>query len=128
MYAENPDCPFCGVRMILPEDIGFDLRRDGRGEMRQFIKAELDNMCTIEHIYSKLNPLRNSPEIKDMPKYMICCKKCNNARGRAEEAALGIEVLRQRSTRGEVTGAGFEPAFLGPKPKVITIILSGNET
>lgn len=81
MFKDNPNCPFCNVLMVLPES----LSDSSRGQ---------NNMCTIEHIYSRLNPLRNRNNRNEI---MILCMKCNANKARAEEKVLGLNNLQKRS-------------------------------
>ncbi len=83
LFNENPHCPFCGVLMVLPESLP---------DYGPRIKVFPDNLCTIEHLFSKLNP-----EKPKQGKTMICCKKCNEDRARAEESKLSIEEKQQRA-------------------------------
>jgi hypothetical protein len=128
LYKKNPICPFCGVKMILPEDIGFIKTMDNQ----QALKENPDNLCTIEHIYSRFNPKRKNPNIIGERRRMICCKKCNMARGRQEEICLGVAGLKKHAEQirlrkqKEDTGIGLEPIFEESKSSVIALIRSGN--
>lgn len=84
LWVKNPHCVYCGVETVMPLDI---------------IEMGLDsapNMATIDHEYSKLNPLRYSAQ----QKYYLCCNLCNGYRAQLEESKLSIEELRIRSRRG----------------------------
>lgn len=100
LYAENPYCPFCGVKMILPEDVGFVDIVHGDGTLTQNLKYAPDNLCTIEHLYSRFNPQRQTRNQNNERRRIICCKKCNQDRGRQEELNVGIDELRRRSREG----------------------------
>lgn len=78
MFTKNKLCVFCGVEMILPEDVPFHKTKKGWG------KRQPPNMCTIEHLYSRLNPLRGQPELTEGARVIICCRKCNVERARWE--------------------------------------------
>lgn len=115
LYEIDPLCPFCGVKMILPQDVPH--------------QTYPDNLCTIEHIYSRFNPKRSKPNLNGERRRMICCRKCNMARGRKEELALGIEGLKEHAARKEkskVTGSGIKPLFDESKSSVIVPIRSGS--
>jgi hypothetical protein len=121
LYNQNPNCPFCGIKMILPEDV----------ELKT--KTYPDNLCTIEHIYSKFNPLRQTPNTNGERRRIVCCKKCNMIRGREEELSLGVEGLQRHAQqkrlkrKSKVTEAGFEPTSLGSKPNALKpVTLLGN--
>jgi hypothetical protein len=53
------------------------------------------NGLTIEHIYSRYNPLRRTPGFEG--RNIICCSACNQARNKDEEKRLGKEYLKQRA-------------------------------
>lgn len=75
--------------MVLPGDIAYTIKENG-------IKAlnyHPDNLCTIEHPYSKLSPYRR--DVKKHPRrLMICCRKCNEERGNEEYRQLSKEEKR----------------------------------
>ena len=82
LYEENPNCPECGCHMIMSEDVT--------------TKTQPDNMCTIDHTYGRLHPEHG----KKQQEFTIMCNKCNFLKGRDDEQAVGIEVLRERSSYG----------------------------
>jgi hypothetical protein len=84
----NPYCPRCGVKMILPEDLP---------NYGPKLKVIPDNMCTLEHVHSRLNPLRGVP----FPNTILCAK-CNHEEGRKDELTAGINELHRRSLRGKI--------------------------
>ena len=95
LYEQNPFCPDCNVKMILPEEIGFNVTKSGVRKL----KYTPDNLCTIEHKYSKVNPQRKEPVNNEM-RWLICCKKCNGERGLNDiKTHLTIEEERARSKR-----------------------------
>lgn len=100
LYEENPYCPFCEVKMILPEDVGFEEIRHTDGTITHNLKYVPDNLCTIEHLYTKFDPNRTTKNTSNEKRRIICCRKCNMARGRQAELQVGIEELRRRSTEG----------------------------
>lgn len=68
--------------MILPQEItGFPK-----------MKVVPDNMCTIEHFYSRLNSRRGKVRGETTT---ICCTKCNNQRSFDEHLKLTKEELNQ---------------------------------
>lgn len=84
LFKENPLCPFCGVKMVLPEDTGQEPR---------FMKNPPDNLCTIEHLYTRYNPKRFENRTEE-PFTIICCRKCNMIRGKEEELKHGQNIKR----------------------------------
>ena len=77
LYNENPFCPKCNVKMILPEEIGFiDLPNGNRK-----LKYEPKNLCTIEHKYTKLEAERVKPNYTNEIRHSLLCKLCNNLNG-----------------------------------------------
>lgn len=68
LYKQNPYCPFCGIKMILPEEIGFRIVNN-----KKILNDTPANMCTIEHTQHKGSDLKGLPNSN-----IICCKKCNN--------------------------------------------------
>lgn len=85
LWKENPHCFYCKCLTILPEDLPVE-----HGYASGKLKNVPDDMATIEHIYSRLNPSR---WIRG--KRVLACYKCNNEKSREEELALPIEVRRQ---------------------------------
>lgn len=89
MFDKNPNCPQCGVLMILPET----LPRDEKGR----VKVWPLNTCTYEHGRSRLDPLRK----KEEPfRNKIRCLKCNNMNGENDvKKFLTLDEIRDRSKR-----------------------------
>src|SRR3972149_5057373 len=85
LYHNNPYCPRCGILMILPEDL-----TDYGPKMKNLP----ENMCTIEHTFSRLDALRQQPFPNS-----ILCNKCNNEVGKLDEKNIGLNELRIRSNR-----------------------------
>ena len=84
LFNENPYCHICNVKMILP---------NGKN-------SNLKNLCTLEHICSRLNPARTEKWVSKeryIGKTTILCKKCNNDKGNREYNNLPIEELWRRS-------------------------------
>lgn len=77
LYNENPFCPDCKKKMILPEDVGFITLANGCRKL----KTSPKNLCTIEHIYTVNHPKRRQPNTNNEERWMILCKKCNKIRG-----------------------------------------------
>lgn len=71
--------------MVLPEDL------PNYGPKMKYLP---DNMCTFEHIHSRLNPLRGVP----FPN-TILCNKCNQEENNIDMLSVGIDELRERSKR-----------------------------
>lgn len=93
LWIKDPHCVYCGVETILPDDC------NEKG------KPAPPNMATIDHKYSKLNPLRNVVK----QEYLLCCNLCNNYRGQIEQDKLSIDELRMRSRKGFRNGKRQQP-------------------
>lgn len=88
LYYQNPYCPRCGVEMILPKDIP----KNKKG----YLKYEPDNLCTLEHKYTRFEEKRGSKKNSNG----ILCKKCNREVAAEKEInMLSIEERRRRSGR-----------------------------
>jgi len=62
--TQKGKCYYCGCSTIKPEDIP-------KGSSNK------DTMATLEHVYSKYNPLRGlEPQV-----YVLSCFKCNHEKG-----------------------------------------------
>lgn len=94
LWKENPHCSFCGVLTILPEDVS-----------RKTKAPDPDNMATIEHVYSRLNPHRNIKDKEERrraqkeefgQRRILSCRKCNLERSEKEQSELSIDEKRQR--------------------------------
>jgi len=86
MMAADPHCCYCGTELV-------HFNPGPRLRKREPLP---DNFVTIEHVNSRNQgsprPLRGQ--------WKLACKRCNEERGAAEEAALPIEELHRRSGRG----------------------------
>lgn len=85
LWIKNPYCVYCGIETILPED-----HKQKRGV------PVPKNVATIDHKYSRYNPMRNI----EKQELLLCCNLCNNYRAQIEEEKIPIEELRIRSQRG----------------------------
>lgn len=84
LWRTNPHCYYCGNLTELPPHM-------------QHLKNQKDHYATIEHIYSKYNPLRRTPNTTMEQRHVLACYKCNQEKARQDELAVGIEELRRRS-------------------------------
>lgn len=84
LWSENPYCVYCGIETILPDD-----HRQRRGV------PVPKNVATIDHKYSRYNPMRNV----EKQELLLSCNLCNNYRAQLEEDKIPIEELRTRSQR-----------------------------
>lgn len=100
LWAKDPHCIYCGIETILPDDC------NEKG------KPAPPNMATIDHKYSRLNPLRNVVK----QEYLLCCNLCNNYRGQVEQDKLSIEELQRRSRKG------FDRPYSKKRQRVKTIV------
>jgi len=94
MWQSNPYCHWCGCLTILTND--------------PFIKGnENPRMATVDHLYSKYNPMRFVRPLPGERRRVLSCCECNAKRQADETKALTLEELRRR-------GAGY---CLNPKGK-----------
>ncbi len=93
LFYENPFCPDCGVKMILPDDIPKVTSKHEKGQLGN-LKYFPDNLCTIEHLFTKFEPNKRKAN-REM--VTILCKKCNEIHGRKSELKAGIDVLHEKS-------------------------------
>jgi len=97
LHKLNPNCAYCGIETILPEDVpNADFHK---GIMR--IKIVPPNMATIEHIYSKLDPRRKEPNLTNEARWILVCTLCNGYKAQLEQDRLSREELWKRSGRKE---------------------------
>lgn len=82
LFKDNPHCHYCKVKTELYEDLR------NRGTFKGVHVP--DNMATIEHIYSTLNPKRYT--VKYMDNIVLACNKCNQTKITEESIALPQEV------------------------------------
>jgi hypothetical protein len=67
--------------------------------LRRHEKAP-DDMATLDHLYSRLNPERK-PNLCGEERTVLACWGCNFERGKDEYAQLSIEEKRKRSNHHE---------------------------
>lgn len=99
LWVKDPHCHYCGIETILSHD------------MPQGV-TYVPNMATVDHVYSKLNPLRDRVQ----QKFVLACNLCNNYRARLEEDKLTIEEKWDRSKRGHRDGVPQIP--INPNKKI----------
>lgn len=88
LYKQNPFCPDCSVKMILPEEVGFITLKNGNRRL----KSQPKNLCTIEHKYTRLDPRRRERNCNSELRWSLLCAKCNNNKGRVDhDRRLKIE-------------------------------------
>jgi hypothetical protein len=73
MWNENPHCHWCGCKTQIFESPN---------------KSCPPNGATIDHLISRLNPLRYKLEYYPQELFVLSCYSCNQNRGRKEEAEL----------------------------------------
>ena len=83
LFEENPFCHWCGKAVIKLE-----------GEWGRNIQP---NLATLDHLYSRLHPLRTAPRPND-PAFVLACYKCNHKRGEEECRSLPLEEQWVRSS------------------------------
>jgi hypothetical protein len=98
LMSKNPYCYWCGQKLVYFDNNG------GRVP---------DNFATIDHLYSKLDGRRFDPKMK-CKTLVLSCFKCNQERGKKEDAELG---KLERWVRG-----GKFPRYLKPFKNILTVI------
>lgn len=85
MFRRDSHCYWCGIQTVL----------EGEGEL---------NQATIDHLYSKLHPLRptyhTSGHDRTAVLHVLACAQCNQARGLADE--LGRIFVPELESRKEI--------------------------
>ncbi len=97
LYNQNPYCPNCGTKMILPEK--------GEGKFKH-----KNNEATIEHLNNKYHlKERRKPQLSEegrkscetrKGRTILLCRECNEALANEETKKLPLEELHERSGRG----------------------------
>lgn len=57
------------------------------------------NTATLEHLYSRWHPLRQTKPAPGERRVVMACHRCNNDRGRHEQLSRPIELRHQESNR-----------------------------
>jgi hypothetical protein len=103
MFRRDPHCYWCGVLTVL----------DAEGQ---------SNHATVDHLYSKLHPLRaskhKSGHERDNVLHVLACHKCNQARGEADsKGRVFIPKIKERREVAELCSAVIGGAqYPDPKP------------
>lgn len=93
--AQGGKCFWCARATLLPGHDGYFRTKQG---------ALSGYAATVDHIYSKLHPLRYQFQAShDMP-YVMACSTCNNKRSKAECQQLHRLISRLDKERREHTG------------------------
>lgn len=79
-------CYWCKVPMSQPS----------RGPDRHKRKNFADNEATLDHLDSRLSPTRRQRCDGEL-RHVVACRRCNEQRGKEEQAALPREELWRRS-------------------------------
>ncbi len=87
LMAADPHCHWCGCEVIY-----------WKPQRREKVPP---NFATIDHVWSRI---QGRPR---QGRWVLACARCNEARGAAEEAALGKAELQRRSLRGPGAGAAY---------------------
>lgn len=94
LFKQNPFCPECDVKMVLPEEVGYVIERNGG---RKNLKENPDNLCVLTRKYKKFESERQDNLTKEI-RWTICCHKCNHKNSiEVENKILTIEEKRKRS-------------------------------
>ena len=78
MFSENPYCRICGVKMVHPDEIGYE----GSNRLLEYP----DNLLTYEHWNTKLESGRSKGDFKNI----VVCLKCNQ--GRNDDSMRGVPI------------------------------------
>jgi len=81
----NGLCYWCKRKTILPNELLKKYNTDQSGEIPQ---EALYKMATIEHIYSRFHPKRNSNNDSHEERLKLSCYECNHERGKKEKHLL----------------------------------------
>jgi 5-methylcytosine-specific restriction endonuclease McrA len=91
LWKKDPHCFWCGKLTV----------DDGRNN---------SDSATIDHVRSRLHPLRKEPNCERQSRLVLACKDCNNARAFYENQTLGIPELRARADKyGQKFNFNFVP-------------------
>lgn len=85
LFKMNPHCYHCGCKLVLP--------------MGEPHKTEPENSATLEHIRTRLNPLRQELNDGVSTRTVLSCWKCCNKGAADEQGELPKEELWKRSGR-----------------------------
>ena len=91
LWEQNPHCCYCDCLTILPEDLPEEYFKVSSNGLQQQAKALPDNTATIEHVYSRLNPLRR----KRAGILLLSCLKCNLDKSITEHSQFPKEFLSE---------------------------------
>lgn len=84
LLSENPYCHWCGKGVF-----EYKVQKGN---------TEPDDMATLDHLRSRLHPLKRAPNGGE-PLTVLSCRKCNHLRGAEEERSLELEKLHKCSGR-----------------------------
>ncbi len=96
-HAQGRRCYYCHVEMRNDWDTFTYIAQNGQRKVDPN-KQLPENMATLEHLDSRLSPLRGTfpPNVR---RHVVACRMCNNRRGIQEQAQLSMEDLHERSQR-----------------------------
>lgn len=100
MWRANPHCYWCGVETVLIEG--------HHGQQKP------SNMATIDHLYSRLHPLRHTQPRRGgggERRLVLACDECNQRRARAEEQRLSMDEKHRRSGRAPMSHPDQRSAY-----------------
>lgn len=90
LYVEsNGLCNYCGTKTEFP-----------KGEENDGTPT----LATIDHLYSRFNPYRWTPNLSNEKRHVLSCFRCNQMRARLEEIVqfLMDETFYLESTESEI--------------------------
>lgn len=93
LHHSDPHCHWCGVETITPKAITkrYEIYKLPAKERKKELYPP--NMATVDHLYSRLNPVRAyyKRTKRDIP-VVLSCAQCNHERGVEEHRHLTKEV------------------------------------
>lgn len=118
LWNEDPHCRRCGVVTILPQDLASRYKLANVGDISKKVpKGIHEQMATIEHQRSRLNPLRGTNWEESTTLY---CYKCNQEANDEEMRNMPVEVLQQLSQQHQKRVVEHQkaarPLHLSPGP------------
>lgn len=90
LWNENPHCYYCGILTVPPE-----IRTKEQVEKGYYF----DNMATLEHLFSRLNPKRYEKHKFKTVRHVLACYKCNNDKSMEDTNINFAEEHRRRSLK-----------------------------
>lgn len=117
LHAEQLGCCYwCGALCLLPEDAGY-YRSDKKKQPNSRLSGKA---ATIDHLYSRLHPLRSRKGIRK--RLVMACNTCNHKRAAVEQAVL----LRDGALEERIY-TPFEPGVARKSQRQIIFAVAAQE-